>query len=231
MTYSIVARDPVTGDLGVAVQTAHLAVGGVVPWARPGVGAVATQASTELAYGPRCLDALAAGCDAAEALARAQAVDPMVALRQVGVVGADGSAASATGASCIDHAGHLVKDGFAVQANMMRNPEVWPAMATAFEESSGSLARRLLTALVAAEAAGGDARGRISAALLVVSGDAAPPGEGPVVDLRRSTGAPTPSPTSVGCSTRPRPMPATTRPWRPSWAGIPEPRSPRSTMP
>ncbi len=185
MTYSIVARDAVTGELGVAVQTCMFAVGSAVPWARPGVGAVASRAISEDAYGPRCLDALGSGATAADALAAAQAADPMAALRQVGVVGADGTVAVATGALCIDHAGDVVGDGFVVQANMMATPEVWPAMASEFSRSSGPLARRLLAALVAGEAAGGDARGRMSAALLVVAGTpASTPGGGTVVDLR-----------------------------------------------
>jgi uncharacterized Ntn-hydrolase superfamily protein len=185
MTYSIVARDDATGELGVAVQTAMLAVGSIVPWVRAGVGAVASQAFGEPAYGPRCLDALAAGSTAREALDAAQAADPMAAIRQVGVVGADGSVASATGTLCIDHAGDVVGDGFAVQANMMSTPEVWPAMASTFASTSGPLARRLLAALCAGEAAGGDARGKMSAALIVVEGvEAAQPGAGTVVDLR-----------------------------------------------
>ncbi len=185
VTYSIVARDDATGQLGVAVQTAMFAVGAVVPSARPGVGAVASQAMGEAAYGPRCLDALAAGSDAAGALAAAQAEDAMAVLRQVGVVGADGSVASTTGSMCIDHAGDVVGDGFAVQANMMSTPDVWPAMASEFAGSSGPLERRLLAALVAGEAAGGDARGRMSAALLVVEGaPPSQPGGGTVVDLR-----------------------------------------------
>ena len=185
MTYSIVARDDRTGQLGVAVQTAMFAVGSIVPWARPGVGAVATQAIAEPAYGPRSLDALAGGSDAAEALEAAQAVDPMAVLRQVGVVGADGSAAAATGELCIDHAGEVVGNGFAVQANMMSTSEVWTAMASQFGGSSGPLARRLLGALVAGEAAGGDARGVMSAALIVVDGmPPSQPGTGTIVDLR-----------------------------------------------
>jgi len=185
MTYSIVARDAVTGELGIAVQTCMFAVGSIVPWARAGVGAVATQAIAEPAYGPRCLDQLATGASAADALAAAQALDPMVALRQVGVVSADGSAAAATGELCIDHAGHVVGDGFAVQANMMSAPEVWPAMASAFTASSGPLAQRLLATLLAGEAAGGDARGRMAAALIVVEGSLpAQPAAGTVVDVR-----------------------------------------------
>ncbi len=185
MTYSIVARDKVSGELGVAVQTCMFAVGSAVPWARPGVGAVATQAIGEPAYGPRCLDQLATGATATEALAAAQQADPLVALRQVGVIGADGTTAAFTGELCIDHAGHVAGDGFSVHANMMSSPEVWPAMASAFASSSGPLAERLLATLVAGEAAGGDARGRMSAALLVVEGTRSPqPGAGTVVDLR-----------------------------------------------
>src|SRR5690349_12953127 len=102
------------------------AVGSIVPWARGGVGAVATQASGEPSYGPRCLDALARGATAAEALAEARALDPQAATRQVGVAGADGSVAAETGERCIDYAGHLIHDTFAVQANMMGTPDVWP---------------------------------------------------------------------------------------------------------
>jgi uncharacterized Ntn-hydrolase superfamily protein len=185
MTYSIVARDDSTGELGVAVQTCFLAVGSIVPWARPGVGAVATQAFAERAYGPRCLDALGAGRSAGDALAGARATDPTAELRQVGVVGADGTVAAVTGQQCVDHAGHVIGEGFTTQANMVSTPEVWGAMASAFDGSAGPLARRLLAALNAGEAAGGDARGRMSAALLVVEGE--PPQEpasGTVVDLR-----------------------------------------------
>lgn len=185
MTYSIVARDDSTGELGVGVQTCFLAVGSIAPWARPGVGAVATQAFAELAYGPRCLDALGAGTTASDALADARAADAMADLRQVGVVGADGSVAAVTGESCVDHAGHVLGDGFTTQANMVSTPKVWGAMASEFESSTGRLSRRLLSALEAGEAAGGDARGRMSAALLVVEGQVPPqPGGGGVVDLR-----------------------------------------------
>ena len=124
MTLSIVARDAETGQLGVALQTAMFAAGAFVPWVRPGVGAVASQAIGELAYGPRCLDALQRGRTAAEALAAAEAEDPMAVVRQVGVVGADGSAAATTGAFCVEPAGHVVGEGFAVQANMMSSPDV-----------------------------------------------------------------------------------------------------------
>src|SRR4249919_868096 len=129
MTYSIVARDPETGELGIAVQTCMFAVGSVVPWAKPGVGAVATQAISEIAYGPRCLDAMSGGLSAVDALAQARTADPADALRQVGVIDARGISAAFTGGLCIDHAGHRCADGYAIQANMMAGPEVWPAMA------------------------------------------------------------------------------------------------------
>jgi uncharacterized Ntn-hydrolase superfamily protein len=184
VTYSIVARDAESGALGVAVQTCMFAVGAVVPWARAGVGAVASQAMGEPAYGPRCLDAIESGASAAESLARAQAADPAALLRQVGVVAADGTVAAATGEWCIDHAGHAVGDGFAVQANMMASDRVWPAMADAFVSSNRPFPRRLLAALDAAEAAGGDARGVMSAALLVVDGARTDVWGGRLVDLR-----------------------------------------------
>jgi uncharacterized Ntn-hydrolase superfamily protein len=185
VTFSIVARDPETGQLGVAVQSFVVAVGRVVPWARAGVGAVATQAIAEPAYGPWCLDALAAGASAPEALAAAWDGDPLAEFRQVGVVGADGSAAASTGSFAIAEAGEVVGPDVAVQANMMGSPHVWPAMADAFATAAGPLAHRLLAALRAGEVAGGDARGSMSAALLVVEGDrAATPGGGVVVDLR-----------------------------------------------
>jgi uncharacterized Ntn-hydrolase superfamily protein len=184
VTYSIVARDPGTGLLGVAVQTAMFAAGASVPWARAGVGAVATQANTEGGYGPRCLDAISGGATAPAALAQAQAADEAALLRQVGVVAADGSVAAMTGEWCIDHAGHLLGDGFAVQANMMASPAVWPAMAEAYQGSPGPFPRRLLAALEAGQAAGGDARGMMAAALVVVEAEPCDPWAGRLVDLR-----------------------------------------------
>jgi uncharacterized Ntn-hydrolase superfamily protein len=184
MTYSIVARDEATGALGVGVQTCMFAVGAVAPWARPGVGAVATQAFGELAYGPRCLDAMDKGASASDALTAARAADPSAFLRQVGVVSADGTVAAMTGDGCIDHAGDVVGDGFAVQANMMASPDVWPAMAEGFRVSTESFPRRLLAALDAGQAAGGDARGMMSAALLVVDGQRCDPWAGRLTDLR-----------------------------------------------
>jgi uncharacterized Ntn-hydrolase superfamily protein len=168
VTYSIVARDPDTGELGVAVQSHWFSVGSVVSWARPGVGAVATQANAEVAYGPRALDLLGAGAGAGEALARLVSEDPGAATRQVGVVGDDGTVAVHTGEQCVPFAGHVIGDGFSCQANMMASEAVWSAMAEAFTSARGRLSERLLDALDAGERAGGDVRGRQSAALLVV---------------------------------------------------------------
>jgi uncharacterized Ntn-hydrolase superfamily protein len=173
-TYSIVARDPRTGELGVAVQSHWVAVGPIVPWLRPGVGAVATQSIAEPAYGPRVLDRLAGGARAREALGELVGDDELARFRQVAVVDADGDVATHTGDGCIAYAGHEAGHEFSAQANMMASPEVWPAMAHAFEAAAGSLARRLLAALHAAEARGGDARGRQSCALLVAPAQGEP---------------------------------------------------------
>jgi uncharacterized Ntn-hydrolase superfamily protein len=198
VTYSIVARDQASGELGVAVQSHWFSVGSVVPWARPGVGAVATQANAEVAYGPRALALLEGGTGAADALAALLAEDPAAATRQVAIVDARGGIAAHTGERCIPFAGHTVADGVSAQANIMRSPRVWPAMLEAFQSSGGVLAERLLAALDAAEAAGGDARGRQSAAILIVpaSGEAWETGlclrvedhPEPLVQLRRLVG-------------------------------------------
>jgi uncharacterized Ntn-hydrolase superfamily protein len=174
MTYSIVAHDPETGAMGVAVQSHWFGVGAVVTWARAGVGAVATQSVAEPAYGPRLLDRLQAGETPREALAALVADDAQAGSRQVACVGAGGDVAVHTGDGCIAYAGHETGHGFSAQANMMASPDVWPAMAQAYERASGPLHRRLLAALHAAEAAGGDVRGRQSAALLVVPGEGEP---------------------------------------------------------
>jgi len=185
MTYSIVARDPDSGQFGVAVQTCWFSVGAIVPWAIAGVGAVATQAMVEVAYGPKCLDKLVAGVDAGRTLDEVRADDEGSALRQVAVVDGAGGVSAFTGASCIDHAGHHVGDGYSVQANMMASPGVWPAMAEAYESGVGSFPERLLGVLRAGERAGGDARGRMSAAMLIVKGERQThPWEGKVVDVR-----------------------------------------------
>jgi uncharacterized Ntn-hydrolase superfamily protein len=167
-TYSIVARDPATGELGVAVQSHWFSVGGVVAWARPGVGAVATQSVAEIAHGPNMLDRLQEGLDAPAAIAAVLAEDEQARYRQLGAVDARGDAAAHTGAACIPFAGDVVGAGFACQANMMGGETVPAAMAAAYGDHRGDLAERLLAALVAAEGQGGDVRGRQSAALLVV---------------------------------------------------------------
>ncbi len=171
VTYSIVARDPSTGELGVAVQSHWFAVGPIVPWARPGVGAVATQANAEIAYGPRGLELLERGLDARSALAQLLAEDPVAATRQVAIVDARGVIAAHTGQSCIAFAGHITGDAVSCQANIMVSERVWPAMLAAYRSADGPLTQRLLAALDAAEAEGGDARGRQSAAILVVPAD------------------------------------------------------------
>ncbi len=166
-TYSIVARDRETGEVGVAVQSHWFSVGSVVSWARPGVGAVATQSIGDPSYGPNALDLLADGVPPDEALARLVAADERQQFRQVAVVDAAGRVAVHTGDRCSAYAGHQTGDGYSVQSNMMATTEVWPAMARGFEAADGPLARRLVAALRAAEAAGGDVRGRQSAAIVV----------------------------------------------------------------
>jgi uncharacterized Ntn-hydrolase superfamily protein len=173
-TYSIVARDPASGELGAAVQSHWFSVGSLCPWARPGVGAVATQSIVEPAHGPNGLDRLAAGAPAPDALAAVLAADPLASARQVGIVDAAGRAAAHTGADCVPHAGHVVGEHWACQANMMLRDTVPAAMSAAFAGAGGDLADRLLAALEGAEGEGGDARGRQSAALLVV-GDSGEP--------------------------------------------------------
>jgi uncharacterized Ntn-hydrolase superfamily protein len=185
VTYSIVARDPDSGAFGVAVQTCWFAVGAIVPWARAGVGAVATQAMVEVSYGPRCLERLVGGAGAADALDAVRATDDGADIRQVAVVDATGGVSAHTGAQCIDHAGHHIGVQYSVQANMMASPAVWPAMAETYETTAGPFPARLLATLRAAEAAGGDARGRMSAALVIVDGERREnPWEGVLVDVR-----------------------------------------------
>jgi uncharacterized Ntn-hydrolase superfamily protein len=145
-----------------------------VLWAKPGIGVVATQAYSERSYGPLGLELLEAGKTPEQALAALVAADPDSSVRQVAILGSDGPAAAHTGAHCIPDAGHQVGEGYSVQANIMRSPSVWPAMAEAFEASTGPLARRLLATLEAAEEAGGDWRGMQAAGLLVVEADAKP---------------------------------------------------------
>ncbi|HTT76514.1 MAG TPA: DUF1028 domain-containing protein [Candidatus Binataceae bacterium] len=169
-TYSIVARDTETGQLGVAVQSHYFSVGSVVTWAEAGVGAVATQSIADPAYGKLGLDLMRAGRSAPDTLTGLVASDPMSAVRQVGIVDAYGRAAAHTGRLAIAEAGHITGEGFSVQANMMVQPSVWPAMAAAYESAHGELVDRLLNVLDAAEAEGGDIRGCQSAAILVVAG-------------------------------------------------------------
>jgi uncharacterized Ntn-hydrolase superfamily protein len=182
MTYSIVARDPSTGELGVAVQSHWFSVGSVVVAASAGVGAIATQANPDLQHKPRALELLRQRMGAAEVVARLKADDPAIEHRQFAVVDPSGSAVAFTGKDCIPDAGQVIGEGYTCQANMMRNDTIWASMASAFEASTGSLTMRLLATLDAAQAAGGDLRGQQSAAILVV------PAEGTdadrVVDLR-----------------------------------------------
>jgi uncharacterized Ntn-hydrolase superfamily protein len=166
-TYSIVARDPDTGQLGVAVQSHYFAVF-LVAWAEAGVGAVATQAFGDPAYGKLGIDLMRAGKSAPDTLAGLLAADSMREVRQVAMVDANGQVAAHTGQATIPEAGHIVGDGFSVQANMMLKNSVWPAMAEAYRGAKGELVDRFLAALDAAEAEGGDIRGRQSAAIVIV---------------------------------------------------------------
>jgi uncharacterized Ntn-hydrolase superfamily protein len=168
-TYSIVALDAETGDLGVAVQSHWFSVGSLCPWAQSGVGAVATQAMVNPAFGPDGLALLEEGKTAEQALETLLAADEGREMRQVAIVDAQGNVATHTGQKCIAEAGHRTGAGYSVQANMMLNDRVWPKMARAFEASQArSLPERLVAALFAAQEVGGDVRGKQSAALLVV---------------------------------------------------------------
>jgi uncharacterized Ntn-hydrolase superfamily protein len=185
VTYSIVARDKATGQFGVAVQSHYFQVGPVVPWAQAGVGAVATQSHVNVSFGPLGLDLLRAGLTAEQALKALIAGDPGAENRQCAIVDAAGNVAAHTGAKCIPAAGHTLGDGFSCQANLMEKETVWDAMAVAYSSSGAPLPERLLAALIAAEAEGGDIRGMQSAAMLVVSG--VPSGrswEERIIDLR-----------------------------------------------
>ncbi len=169
-TYSIVARDPATGELGAAVQSHWFSVGAVVLYAEAEVGAVATQAFVDASYGPLGLDLMRAGRSAPQALAGLLVADELREIRQVAMVDAQGRAAAHTGNRTIPEAGHIIGAQFTVEANMMLNPTVPEAMARAFQATGGDLAHRMLAALDAAEAEGGDIRGRQSAALIMVGG-------------------------------------------------------------
>ncbi len=194
-TYSIVARDRDSGELGVAVQSHWFDVGAVVSWAQPGVGAAATQSVVEVAHGPNTLAHLAAGMSAADAVAAALREDELAHYRQLAAVDAQGTVAAHTGSACIEHAGDVQGEEFSVQANMMASDTVPRAMAEGYRGAGGDLAERLLAALDAAEAAGGDVRGRQSSALLVVPAQGEPwrtrfdlrvdDDQEPLVELRR----------------------------------------------
>ena len=185
MTYSIVARDRDTGELGVAVQSHYFQVGPVVPWARSGIGAVATQSQVNVSFGPAGLDLLQSGFTAEQALKALLAGDPGAENRQVAIVDAAGNVAAHTGPRCIPAAGHRTGDGFSCQANLMEKDTVWDAMCAAFTTTGGPLAERIMAALEAAEAEGGDIRGRQSAAMLVVAGASTGRSwEDRVIDLR-----------------------------------------------
>ena len=166
-TFSICAVDPEAQEVACAVQSRYFAVGSVVPWAKAGVGAVATQAAGVAAFGPRALALLEEGVAPADALARVLADDPERETRQLGVVAADGRAAAHTGAECLAWAGHRVGDGYAVQGNILAGEAVVAEMERAFLETSGTLAERLVASLEAGQAAGGDLRGQQSAAIVV----------------------------------------------------------------
>jgi uncharacterized Ntn-hydrolase superfamily protein len=184
-TFSIVARDPATGDFGVAVQSHWFQVGPTVPWAEAGAGAVATQSFVKVDYGPRGLQLMKEGKSAREALDFLLSQDPEKDVRQVAMVDREGRVAAWTGPKCIAAAGHQTGAGYSVQANLMDKPSVWPAMARAFEAAKGDLADRMLAALDAAQAEGGDIRGRQSAALVVVRGKpSGEPWRDRLVDLR-----------------------------------------------
>ena len=170
-TYSIVALDETTGELGVAVQSHWFSVGFLVPWAKAGVGAVATQSFVKVDYGPDGLQLMESGITAVDALKTLTSKDEGEAVRQVGMIDIKGNVAAHTGSRCIKYAGHIVGENYSVQANMMANGTVPKAMAVAFEKTKGDLADRMMAALEAAEAEGGDIRGKQSAAMVIVSGE------------------------------------------------------------
>jgi uncharacterized Ntn-hydrolase superfamily protein len=174
MTYSIVARDPATGRFGVAVQSHAYTVGPIVPWLEPGVGAIATQAFVNIGFGPIGLEMLRQGWPAQKVIDALVAGDDQPAQRQIGVVDTKGSAAAYTGADCVPACGHIVGDGFTVQGNLLERDEVWQSMKPAYEAAladEAPFSERLLRALEAAEAAGGDVRGKQSAAIVIVDGE------------------------------------------------------------
>lgn len=187
-TYSIVARDPETGQLGVAVQTHQMTVGNFVPWLEAGAGALATQALGNIKFGPMGLELLRQGIEAQRVVDALVASDDGAHNRQLAVVDRQGRSAAWTGENCIPHAAHYTGEGFSAQANMMTGERVIPAMVNAYENASGGLAERMMAALGAAEEQGGDIRGSQSAALKVVPGAArvfeGPDEWRPIFDLR-----------------------------------------------
>lgn len=182
MTYSLVARDAETGELGVAVQSRSFGTGSAVPWAQAGVGAVATQSFTQRSYGPLGLELLAEGAEPGVALEQLVAADAQRDFRQVAFVDAQGRTASHTGVACIPATGSLAGEGLSAQGNMLRSDDVVPALADGFTRAEGTLAERLLAGLDAAEAAGGDFRGREAGAILVVPSEGSPYER--IIDLR-----------------------------------------------
>ncbi|MEN6571845.1 MAG: DUF1028 domain-containing protein [Anaerolineaceae bacterium] len=170
-TYSIVARDPVTGEMGAAVQSHWFSVGSVVPWAEAGVGVVATQAMADISYGPQGLTAMAGNPDVECVLRTLLAADENHQVRQISMLHTSGKVYTYTGSRCIAEAGHVIGNQFSVQANMMLKNTVWHAMASAYENSRGALADRMMKALEAAQAEEGDIRGMQSAAMVIVSGN------------------------------------------------------------
>lgn len=184
-TYSIVARDPQTGEMGVAVQSHWFSVGPLVPWAEAGVGAVATQSFVDVTYGKLGLDLMRAGRTAPQAMKALIAGDLHPEIRQVAMIDAHGNVAAHTGEKCIDAAGHITGDNFSVQANLMLSDKVWGAMAEAYRTTHGDLADRMLAALEAAQSVGGDIRGKQSAAILIVKGESSgKPWEDTIMNLR-----------------------------------------------
>lgn len=171
-TYSIVARDPETGEMGVAVQSHWFSVGSIVAWGEAGVGVVATQSFVNPSFGPRGLDLLKKGMTAQEVVELLISTDEGREIRQLAIVDSKGNSYAFTGSKCISEAGHFAGNGYSVQANMMLNNTVWSAMSKAFENTKGPLAERLAASLEAAQNEGGDIRGKQSACLLVVRGDA-----------------------------------------------------------
>jgi uncharacterized Ntn-hydrolase superfamily protein len=185
MTFSIVAFDAKSGMMGVAVQSHWFSVGSVVTWAEAGVGVVATQAMVDVSYGPLGLEMMSMGMSAAEALKGRMMLDGQRDLRQVAMIDWYGRVAVHTGERCIACAGHEAGEGFSVQANMMANDRVWPAMAMGYRETVGELPDRMLAALEAGQAVGGDVRGQQSAAILVVKTKSSEkPWENTLLDLR-----------------------------------------------